>query len=93
MSLRRLPLVLGLAGIGFFLARLGLTAQRQPATTGIAGMIDQIGEVLTAIEPGHVGRVSTRGEIWHAKANEAIAEGSRVRVTGLEGLTLTVRKD
>jgi membrane protein implicated in regulation of membrane protease activity len=37
--------------------------------------------------------VATHGEIWQAKADEAIPEGARVRVTGIDGLTLTVGKD
>jgi membrane protein implicated in regulation of membrane protease activity len=36
--------------------------------------------------------VATHGEIWTAKAPEPIAEGDSVRVTRVDGLTLTVRK-
>ena len=35
----------------------------------------------------------THGEIWQATAAEPIPEGARVRVTGVDGLTLVVRKD
>jgi membrane-bound serine protease (ClpP class) len=87
------PVVLGFAGIAMFLIRLGLAAQRQPAVTGAAGMIGESGQALTAIAPGSPGRVATHGEIWQAKAAEAIPEGARVRVTDVEGLMLTVRMD
>jgi membrane-bound ClpP family serine protease len=56
-------------------------------------MIDEIGQVLTGIEPGQPGRVATHGEIWQAMASEPIPEGARVRVTRVDGLTLTVRKE
>ena len=67
--------VLGFAAIGLTLARLGLAAQRQPAVTGGIGMIDQPGQVLTAIEPGGLGRVFIHGENWQATATGSIAEG------------------
>jgi membrane-bound serine protease (ClpP class) len=88
-----LPVVLGLAGIAMFLARLGIAAHRRQPVTGASGMIGEIGEVLTSIEPGGWGRVTTHGEIWRAKSSEPIAAGARVRVTAIEGLTLTVQKD
>jgi membrane-bound serine protease (ClpP class) len=88
-----LPVVVGLAGIGIFLARLGIAAQRRQPVTGAAGMIGELGEALTSIEPGGSGRVTTHGEIWRAKSSEPIAAGARVRVTGIEGLMLTVEKE
>jgi membrane-bound serine protease (ClpP class) len=88
-----LPVVMGLAGIGIFLARLGIAAQRRQPVTGSDGMIGEIGEALTSIEPGGSGRVTTHGEIWRAKSSEPIAAGARVRVTGIEGLMLTVAKE
>jgi membrane-bound serine protease (ClpP class) len=88
-----LPVVVGLAGIGIFLARLGVAAQRRQPVTGAAGMIGELGEALTSIEPGGPGRVTTHGEIWRAKSSEPIAAGARVRVTGIEGLMLTVKKE
>jgi len=87
-----LPIVLGLGGIGIFLTRLALASQRRGPVTGAAGMIGEVGKALTAIEPGKTGRVATHGETWTAIAEEPIAEGDRVSVTRVEGLTLTVRK-
>lgn len=88
-----IPVVLGFTGIAVFLVRLGLAAQRRRSVTGEAGMIDEVGEALSAIEPGSPGRVTTHGEIWRAVAAEPIAAGDRVRVTNVDGLTLTVRKE
>jgi membrane-bound serine protease (ClpP class) len=87
-----LPVVVGLAGIAMFLARLGIAAHRRQPVTGAPGMIGEIGEALTSIDPGRSGRVATHGEIWWAIAPVPIAAGARVRVTGVDGLTLTVEK-
>jgi membrane-bound serine protease (ClpP class) len=85
------PVILGLAGIALFLVRLGVSAQRKQAVTGAAGMIGLVGQALTAIEPGQRGQVRVQGEIWRATALETIAAGAPVRVTGIDGLTLTVQ--
>lgn len=88
-----IPVVLGFSAIAIFLVRLGLAAQRRRSVTGPAGMIDEVGEALSDIPAGGTGRVSTHGEIWWATAQAAIAAGERVRVTGVSGLQLTVRKE
>jgi membrane-bound serine protease (ClpP class) len=88
-----IPVVIGFTAITGFLVRLGLAAQRRRSVTGAAGMIDEVGEALNSIEPGSPGRVATHGEIWRAVATEPIGPGERVRVTNVDGLTLTVRKD
>jgi membrane-bound serine protease (ClpP class) len=88
-----LPVVLGLSAITAFLVRLAVAAQRRRAVTGAAGMIDEVGEALSAIEPGGTGRVATHGEIWWATAEDSVAKGDQVRVTAVNGLKLTVRKE
>ena len=85
-----LPLMLALGGIFLFLARLALAALRRRSVSGAAGMLDETGEVLTAIRLGETGRVSTHGEIWAATSTEAVEAGAAVRVTAVNGLTLTV---
>jgi membrane-bound serine protease (ClpP class) len=87
-----IPILLGVAAVAVFLARLAVKSQQQRPVTGAAAMIGEIGRALTAIEPGERGRVVTHGEIWTATAQEPIASGDPVSVTGLIGLTLTVRK-
>ena len=87
-----LPIVFGVAGIAVFLVRLAWPPSGTPPVTGVAAMIGEAGRALTAIEPGGIGRVATHGEIWTAIATEPIAEGDPVCVTGVDGLTLTVRK-
>jgi membrane-bound serine protease (ClpP class) len=94
LSLRLvLPIVFGLATIVVFLVRLAVASQRRQPVTGVAGMIGETGYALTAIGPGQAGRVATHGEIWRAIAREPIAEGDRLRITDVDGLTVTVRKE
>jgi membrane-bound serine protease (ClpP class) len=94
LSLRLvLPIVFGLASIVVFLVRLALASQRRQAVSGVAGMIGGFGYALTSIEPGKAGRVATHGEIWRAIAREPIAEGDHLRITEVDGLTVTVRKE
>jgi membrane-bound serine protease (ClpP class) len=88
-----LPVVIGFAGIAMFLVRLGVASQRQPAVTGVAGMIGEVGHAITAIGPERRGRVATHGEIWEATSEDTIPEGARVRVSRVDGLRLVVRKD
>ena len=88
-----LSTVLGFTAIAAFLVRLGLAAQRRAPVTGIEGMLNTLGETLEPIEPGRAGSLKVRGEIWRAVASERIAAGDRVRITHVDGLTLTVRKE
>ena len=84
-----LMLTLGLITAG--LVRLGVRAQRTASVTGVAGMIDQIGQVRTEISSGKTGSVVTRGESWLAKSDSAdVCEGEKIRVVAVEGMTLTV---
>jgi membrane-bound serine protease (ClpP class) len=93
LSLRLVfPVVFGVGGIAILLARLAVASQRLLPVTGVAGMIGEIGVALTAINRERTGRVATHGEVWTATAPEPIAEGDSVRVTSVDGLTLTVRK-
>ena len=82
--------MLALAAIVMFVTRLAVRAQLRRPVTGVAGMIDASGEVLDAIAPGVAGRVATHGETWAAVAHQPIPEGARVRVVGVDGMTLTV---
>ena len=94
VSLRLIvPVTLSLAGILIFLVRLGVNAQMKRPETGEAGMLHEFGEVITAVGPESEGQVRTHGEIWRAVAMEPIAPGSRVRVTAVDGLVLTVRPE
>ena len=86
------PMTIVTSGIILFLVRLAVQAQRQPAVTGLAGMLSETGQALTSIDPGGVGRVQAHGEVWTATAEDAISAGDDVRVVAVKGLLLTVRR-
>ena len=85
--------VLGFTAIAVFLVRLGLAAQRSAPVTGVEGMLNEVGEALSRIEPGLPGTVQAHGEVWRAVSHGHVAPGDRVRVAHVDGLTLTVRKE
>jgi membrane-bound serine protease (ClpP class) len=86
------PVVLTSVLLALFLVRLGIAAQRLQPATGSEGMIGVVGRAITDIHPNDIGKVRAQGEIWRAITTEEIAEGAPVRVTRIDGLTLTVRK-
>jgi membrane-bound serine protease (ClpP class) len=84
------PVALGCAAIVLLLGRLALQSQRQPSVAGAEGMIGAHGDVRDAIEPDASGSVGVHGEIWNAQSERHLAAGEPVRVTAVDGLTLTV---
>ncbi len=87
-----IPIVVALSAILLFLVRLAVISQRRRSVTGAAGMVEETGAALTAIPAGGEGRVSIHGEIWRARATEAIAAGDTVLISGIDGLVLSVRR-
>jgi membrane-bound serine protease (ClpP class) len=69
-------------------ATLVVRSQRRPPATGREALVGEIGEARSRLEPR--GTVLVRGEIWRAVATAAVEAGARVRVLGVEGLTLRV---
>ena len=87
------PITLAISAIVLFLVRLGIQAQRTRPVTGESGMLDELGEALTAIEPGGTGRIRAHGEIWSATSDRPITAGQQVRVVAVRGLVVTVRPE
>jgi len=76
----------------FFVFALGMAirAQRKKPTTGIEGMIGEIGVALTRLAP--VGQVRVRGEIWSAESiSGPIDEGTAIEVVEVVDLRLKVK--
>ncbi len=80
----------GLGLVSFLLVSYGLAAQGRKVTTGDKGLIGLEGRVLDW--DGGQGYVQVDGERWHATSREALQAGDTVKVTGVEGLTLKVKK-
>ena len=84
------PVAIAFAGIFLFLGRLALRAHRQPAVTGVEGLMGAEGQTLDAIAPDHPGYVRVHGERWRASSPVPVAPGQSIRVLNVRGLTLTV---
>jgi membrane-bound serine protease (ClpP class) len=81
-------LVLGAAGeVGEIVWGRRLAKRWRPKV-GAETMIGQTADVVEPCRP--VGQVRVRGELWEARCAAGAAVGDTVRITALEGLTLTV---
>jgi membrane-bound serine protease (ClpP class) len=76
------------AVITVFLLSLILRAHKQPVETGESGMLLKTGVAYTELSPS--GKVFVHGEYWDAVASSPLPQGAPVRVTGIDGLLLTV---
>ncbi len=76
------------AAITVFLLSLALRARRMKVDTGAEGMIGEVGAAITELAPA--GKVFVHGEYWDAISLRPAAQGARVKVTGINNLTLTV---
>ncbi|MBM2840590.1 MAG: serine protease [Bacteroidetes bacterium] len=86
-----IPTVLCTAAFFVFAIGMGIRAQRMKPTTGIEGIIGEMGEAITNLDPE--GQVRVHGEIWKAVSSEGkVKVGSRIKVERVESLQLTVRR-
>ncbi len=85
-----LPVYLVVLILSIWLYVLTLRAMHAPVQLGREGMLHESGQVIGVDEEGL--RVRIHNEIWNAEADEALRVGERVRVVGLNGLTLAVRR-
>ncbi|HLA75868.1 MAG TPA: nodulation protein NfeD [Gammaproteobacteria bacterium] len=79
------------AGFLFLVVSMALRAHRRPVVSGREQMIGSQGEALEDFDV--TGRVRVHGELWEARTHVPLRRGQRVRVTGLDGLTLIVKAD
>jgi membrane-bound serine protease (ClpP class) len=84
------PVALAFAAIFLFLGQLAIKAQRLTPVTGVDGLVREFGETLTQVGPDQPGQIRVHGEIWRATSLRPIEAGHRVRITGMNGLTLLV---
>jgi len=69
---------------------LAVRAQRRKPSTGSEGMVGEIGEAVTDIDPR--GKVRVVGELWDARCDRPVRKGERVVVKRLDGMTLIVER-
>ena len=90
-----LPLIAGIAvATAAFLILVGgmaAKARSRPVITGREELVGAGGEVIEAAGGEAWARV--HGETWRVRSREPLAPGSRVRVTGVDGLVLDVTQE
>jgi membrane-bound serine protease (ClpP class) len=72
------------------LSYLVFRSHKLTPTTGMEGLIGEIGEVRETLAPE--GKVFVHGEYWNAGADSEIDVGAKVEVIGYQGLRLKVRR-
>ncbi|MDI6779532.1 MAG: nodulation protein NfeD [Bacteroidota bacterium] len=79
------------AAFFIFAIGFGIKAQSRKPTTGIEGIIGEIGETISNLEPE--GQIRVHGELWNAESLDgSISKGTKVKVTQVSNLKLMVRK-
>lgn len=84
-----LAVVVGLAAV-----LLGIRAsrsRRRVSPTGVEGLTNEIGSTLGPVDP-RGGTVRVHGERWNAVSDEMLPMDTPVRVVGVDGLTVRVRR-
>ena len=56
--------------------------------TGVENLVGAVGTTVEPLDPE--GHVRVQGELWQARASEAVPAGTKVRVVALDELTLEV---
>jgi membrane-bound serine protease (ClpP class) len=85
------------SGFFLFLVAKALQAQQKPPYSGAEGMIEKKGTVRNKmVKAGgtaehFVGTVLVNGEVWKATSEQAIEQGQKVVVKGIDGMTLDVK--
>jgi membrane-bound serine protease (ClpP class) len=83
-----IPTTALMAAFFLFLVSVGVKALWSKPTTGIEGLIGEIGVARSPLAPR--GQVFLQGELWNAESSAPVAASGSVRVVGVSGLTLQV---
>ena len=64
--------------------------KESPQKSNADALVGKIGLVTKTIDPDLGGQIRVEGEIWIATSEQAIAEGTKVKITALSGAKLHV---
>lgn len=81
----------GSAGFLIFVLGMLMRSRRRPVVSGREEMIGATGEALDDFQDEGWARV--HGEQWKVRANRPVRRGQRLRVTGMQGLVLSVEPE
>jgi membrane-bound serine protease (ClpP class) len=85
-----IPAVIVSAGFFTFAVTKAIRARLQKPTTGIEGLVGEIGIAITDIGPE--GKVLVHGEYWNAFSEERIEKDQKVEVIRVKNLNLQVKR-
>jgi membrane-bound serine protease (ClpP class) len=85
-----IPAVLVSAAFFIFAVTKAIHARLKKPTTGMEGLIGEVGIVSTPLAPE--GKVSIHGEFWNATSDQNLEEGEKAQVIGVVNLKLKVKK-
>jgi membrane-bound serine protease (ClpP class) len=95
----RVDLAIIIPGLVMTLAIVGLLTWKtlqlrmSPATTGLEGMVGQVGRVVGGFgETPGLGKVVVHGEYWDADGPPGLSTGEQVKVVAVDGLRLRVER-
>lgn len=86
-----IPSVLGFASFFLVCVWLVVRSQRRKVVTGAQAMLGSVGRVVQAIRPDAPGKAVFHGEVWNARSDREIGEGSSIEVVAIEGRVARVR--
>lgn len=85
-----IPAVIVSAAFFIFAITMAIRARMRKPTTGMEGLVGEIGVASTDIKPE--GKIIIRGEFWNAFSEEPIEKGEKVEVISVKNLKLQVKK-
>jgi membrane-bound serine protease (ClpP class) len=85
-----IPAVLVSAAFFIFAVTKAVHARLKKPTTGMEGLIGEVGTASTPIAPE--GKISIHGEFWNATSDQDIEKGEKIQVVGVVNLNLKVKK-
>jgi membrane-bound serine protease (ClpP class) len=83
-----LSVTIPFALITMFLVSLVIRARSNKAVMSEGGLLNEIGEARTALEPA--GKVFVHGEYWDAISTAPVSAGGHVRVVAVDGMKIRV---
>ena len=83
--------VAGLVALGLFGLEVFYFYRRMrgvKVVTGAENLVGAVGKTVELLDPE--GHIRVQGELWQARASEAVPAGTKVRVVAIDDLTLEV---
>jgi membrane-bound serine protease (ClpP class) len=85
-----IPAVLVSTAFFIFAVTMAIRARIKKPTTGMEGLVGEIGTVTTPLSPE--GKVSIHGEFWNALSDQPIGKGEKIQVVEVVNLKIKVKK-